>query len=197
MLKLNLSCKAPARKPLIIRNPVMFHDLVEPEVRDSHYEIDALIHFLTSHPTAPPFIAKQMIQHLGIASPSPQYIERVATAYYDGQYSSNGKTYGDGRYSNLSAVVAAIMLDPESTSSTLDADPSSGAIREPIVKVLSFMRGMEYMQTPHDRNIYPKLYKMVDKVGQMAHESPDQFGFFLTDYMPPGKDISLSILGYC
>ena len=31
----------PRRKPLTMRNPVLFHDLVKPEIRDSHYEVDA------------------------------------------------------------------------------------------------------------------------------------------------------------
>ena len=89
----------PARKPIIIRNPVMFTDLVKPEIRDAHYEIDAHIHHLTSHPTAPPFIAKQMIQHFGIQNPSPSFIESVAMAYKYGQYKysneeSPEKTFG-------------------------------------------------------------------------------------------------------
>ena len=89
--------------------------------------------------------------------------------------------------SDIKATVAAILLDREATSTSLDADPSYGAIREPIVKVLAFMRAMGYVQTEHDRNIYPKLSGMVAKVGQMAHESPDQFSFFLPDYQPPGQ----------
>lgn len=49
------------------------------------------------------------------------------------------------------------------------------------------MRALEYKQTAWDRNIYPKFSDMAAKVGQMAHESPDQFSFFLTDYSPPGQ----------
>ena len=113
------------------------------------------------------------------------YIERVATAYRDGFYNHGGTKYiaayeyGDGRFSNLNAVVAAILLDQEATSSTLDADPVYGGIKEPILKVLQFMRAMGYRQMPHDRNIYPKLYDMRARVGQMVHDSPDQFSFFL------------------
>ena len=183
----NLYYTPPARKPLIMRNPVMFTDLVQPEIRDAHEEIDAHIHHLTSHPTAPPFITTQLIQHFGISNPSPGFIRRVATVYKEGQYISNGETFGDGRFSSLPAVIAAILLDPEATSNTLDADPAYGGIKEPIVKVLSFMRAMGYRQTPHDRMFLPKLSNMASKVGQMAHESPDQFGFFLNDYGPPGQ----------
>lgn len=113
-------------------------------------------------------------------------IERIATVYKEGKFTHGSVEFGDGKYSSLPAVIAAILLDQEATTSTLDADPTYGAIKEPIIKVLQFMRAMEYKQTAWDRNIYPKLTGMVAKVGQMAHESPDQFSFFLTDYSPPG-----------
>lgn len=161
----------PARKPLVMSNPVLFHDLVQPEIRDSHYEIDAVIHHLTSHPSTAPFVSNMLIQHFGISNPSPGYIERVATAYKEGSYTGpNGSAFGDGKYSNLDACIAAILLDQEATANTLDADPAYGGIKEPIIKVLQFMRSMEYAQTTHDRNIYPKLFNMVAKVGQMAYE---------------------------
>ena len=66
------------------------------------------------------------------------------------------------------------MLHREAASHTLDADPAYGGLKQPIVKVLQFMRSSSYVQSPYDRNIYPKFGKMVSKVGQMAYESPDQ-----------------------
>ncbi len=114
-------------------------------------------------------------------------MESVATAFKTGEYTSNGVTFGDGKLSDLKATVAAILLDREATSTVLDADPAYGGIREPVVKVLAFMRAMGYTPTSHDRNIYPKFDGMYSKVGQMAHESPDQFSFFLHDYQPPGQ----------
>ena len=107
-------------------------------------------------------------------TPSPDYVETVATAYRDGAYASGSDTFGDGRFSNLKAVVAAILLHREAASHTLDADPAYGGLKQPIVKVLQFMRSSSYVQSPYDRNIYPKFGKMVSKVGQMAYESPDQ-----------------------
>lgn len=35
---------------------------------------------------------------------------------------------------------------------------------------------------------------MAAKVGQMAHESPDQFSFFLSDYSPPGQMAQASLV---
>ena len=68
--------------------------------------------------------------------------------YKEGQYISNGVTFGDGRFSSLPAVISAILLDPEATSNTLHADPAYGGIKEPIVKVLGFMRAMAVIDRP-------------------------------------------------
>ena len=43
--------------------------------------------------------------------------------------------YG-GRYGDLAATVSAVLLDEEARSTTLDADPSHGKLREPLLKVL-------------------------------------------------------------
>ena len=119
--------------------------------QDAYYETDAVIDHLISHPNTAPFVSKQLIQHLGISNPSPRYVESVATAFKTGTYVSNGITFGDGTLSDLKATVAAILLDREATSNTLDADPSYGGIKEPIIKVLQFMRAMGYVNSPHDR----------------------------------------------
>ena len=173
---------APLRAPLVMRNPLSFFDLVKPETRDAVYETEAVIDHYMHHPNAAPFISMQLIQHIGgIANPSPAYVNRVSTSFTSGTYTSNSITFGTGKLSDMKAVVAAILLDPEATSSSLDADPTYGGIKEPIIKVLQFFRSMKYQKTDWDRNIYPKLSGMVGKCGQMAHESPDQFSFFLPD----------------
>ena len=55
-----------------------------------------------------------------------------------------GVTFGDGKYGNLGNMVAAILLDDESRSVTLDSDPTGGGLIEPIQKLIGFMRAMEY-----------------------------------------------------
>jgi uncharacterized protein (DUF1800 family) len=53
----------------------------------------------------------------------------------------------------MKAIVAAILLDPEATASSLDADPTYGGIKEPIIKVLQFLRAMEFQKTAWDRSV--------------------------------------------
>ena len=121
---------APLRAPLVMRNPLTFFDLVKPETRDAYYETEAIIDHYMYHPNAAPFVSSQLIQHIGgIANPSPSYINRVSNAFTSGSFASNGITYGTGTLSDMKAVVAAILLDQEATSNTLDADPTYGGIK--------------------------------------------------------------------
>jgi hypothetical protein len=86
------------------------------------------------------------------SNPSPRYVKAAVDAFRSGTY--NGRTYS-GKYGDLRATFAAILLDREARSgwdssllsyvgffflmirppSILDLDPTHGKLREPIVKV--------------------------------------------------------------
>ena len=126
-----------------------------------------------------------------MSNPSPRYIEAVATALQTGSYQwSDGTTtiqYGDGKWGNLAATAAAILLDREATSPVLNAAPSYGSLKEPLVKVVSFMRNMDYTRTSYakhdDTTLKTGLY---DQIGQMVYEAPSVFNFFAPIFSPPG-----------
>jgi uncharacterized protein (DUF1800 family) len=111
-------------------NQIRTQDLADPEARDAYYETEAVIDEYLYNDNTPPFVSKVMIQHFGISNPSPRYIELVATSFKDGQFTwtdgNNSETFGAGEYGDMAATVAAILLDSESTSVSLDADPSQG-----------------------------------------------------------------------
>ena len=128
------------------------------------------------HDNTPPFVAIRLIQRFGVSNPSPRYIETVATAFKAGSYDwtdgSQTVSFGDGRWGDLAATVAATLLDREASSVILDADPAHGSMREPLLKVLGVMRSLEYKSTSHDRMIYPILnHGLSTKIGQMVYES--------------------------
>ena len=77
-------------------------------------------------------MAKGLIQRFTSSNPSPRYVQTVAEAFKTGTY--GGTTYG-GRYGDLGATVVAILSDREARSITLDAAPTQGLLREPIIKV--------------------------------------------------------------
>ena len=196
------------------RNPVHFISFVDQDLRDMHYETDAVSSFWVTlpcchpfcnlapvqlthsssfvpiqllrqviehffhHPSHAPFLSLRFLQRFGLSNPSPGLVERVATAYIEGSY--NG--IGSGAYGDLSALVAAILLDDESRSTTLDADPANGSLREPIVKVISLLRSMDAVYTAPSGD--EKLYKL--GIGQDSFGSPSVFSFFLPEYQPSG-----------
>ena len=49
-----------------------------------------------------------------------------------------------GEYGDLAATLSAILLDREARSPTLDYDATHGQLREPLLKVIHFLRSMEY-----------------------------------------------------
>ena len=82
--------------------------------------------------------------------------------------------------------MAAIALDREGTSVVLDDDPTSGSLRQPINKVISFMKAMEYERSYATKLNYLIISSISSKIGQMAHESDTVFSFFCPDYSPSG-----------
>ena len=66
------------------------------------------------------------------SNPSPRYVGVVARAFKQGAY--GGTTYG-AHYGDFGATFAAILLDREARSVTLDMDPIHGQLREPLLKV--------------------------------------------------------------
>mmetsp|Transcript_598 Transcript_598/g.1174 ORF Transcript_598/g.1174 Transcript_598/m.1174 type:complete len:1161 (+) Transcript_598:1495-4977(+) len=161
------------------RNPVQFISLSDPEARDAHYETEEVLDSLF-YPSHPPFMAVRVIQRFGISNPSPGFVERVATAYKTGSF----KQSVSGKYGDLGAMVAAIILDDESRSPVLDADQSHGHLREPLIKVLSFFRslGLHY-ETPFN---VPTLMGMEENIGQGSFDNPSVFSFFLPEFTPTG-----------
>ena len=139
--------------------------------RQVHDEIQAALDQLLFHPNTAPFLALRFIQRFGVSNPSPGYIRRVAESFTSGTYSFSASSssfesiaFGSGLYGDLSATVASILLDRESRSVLLDADPFHGAFREPLIKVISLMRNLEYES--YDRFVV--FRRMRDQIGQMV-----------------------------
>lgn len=110
----------------------------------------------------------------------------MTQAFISGSFTHGGVTFGNLEYGNLKAVAAAITLDPESLSPVVDEDPASGNIREPLLKVIHFMRSLSFDRRPLVKFRHGLFDKMSFKIGQMVFDPPDQFSFFSSDYSPPG-----------
>lgn len=166
------------------RNPPMFGSAVDQAQRDSIYETDAVLNHYLEHPNVPPFIATRLIQLLITSNPSSRYVEVVATAFKTGFYTSpKRKRFGRGLFGDLSATAAAIFLDSEARALSLDYDGMHGRAREPLLKVIHFLRAMR-LEADEEREL--NLPALQDKIGQEAHHAPSVFSFFLPDFQPVG-----------
>merc|ERR1712072_656211 len=111
----------------------------------------------------------------GNSNPSPSYISDVAQAFKTGEYA--GKIYS-GEYGDLSATIAAILLHPEARNPQAATE---GSLREPLVKVIHFLRSMEYVDTNHSEIV---LNKLDDLIGQEPYQSPSVFNYYQPEYQP-------------
>ena len=77
----------------------------------------------------------RLAQRFGLSNASPGLIERAAKAYVSGAFESSGLQFGSQEYGDLGALIAAILLDPESREAVLDADQSHGQAKAPLDKL--------------------------------------------------------------
>ena len=118
-----------------------------------------------------------------MSNPSPRYIETVSKAFKTGTFQFKETAFGSGEYGSMEATVAAILLDREARNVLLDADPSHGSLREPLLKYIGLMRSMNYVT---DQPVI-QLYGLNNKIGQAAHHFKSVFSFFLPEYKPLGR----------
>jgi hypothetical protein len=164
------------------RNTPSFYN-ANPEVIDAQYETEAALDHYFYHSNTAPFLAFRFIQRFGISNPSPGFVERVANAFKNGSVNVM-PSIGTGEYGDLGATITAIILDKETRSVILDADPSHGSIREPLIKVIALMRNLNYQQT---NGQFTSLYGLQTMIGEGMHDMPSVFSFFLPEYSPPGE----------
>lgn len=168
------------------RNPPHFVGLAAGDVRDAHYETEAVLDQYLYHPNTAPFLAFRFAQRFGTSNPSPRYVEAIARAFQSGTYIYQEHIFGTGEYGDLAATVAATLLDDEVRNVILDADPTHGAFKEPLIKVTSLLRSLAFKLHPHSpwADFSPVAG---DAIGQMAHYAPSVFSFFLPEYQPAGR----------
>ena len=170
------------------RNPPMFMDMTHPTRRDAAYETEALLDHLFYHENTAPFTATRLIQNLVTSNPSPRYVAAVTTAFKTGSY---GGLPFSGKYGDLAATAAAILLDREARSLVLQHDPSFGSVRDPIQKMYHLMRAMELVPSEGaEAQLDPYTFK---DVGMEPYRAPSVFNFFLPQFVPQGVATSAQL----
>ena len=156
------------------------------------FETDAAIDEYFYHDNIAPFIAVRLIQRLVSSNPSPRYVEAVAQAFRTGLYRSNSYNYGSGKYGDLAATVACIILDREARSILLDNDPSNGMLREPLLKVMALLRSGSFVTASFTPVV--RLFDLATSIGESSHRFSSVFSFFLPNFQPTNSRIGYASL---
>ena len=138
--------------------------------------MDGALTNVFEHPNLPPFVCRQLIQHLVKSMPSPEYISRVAAVFKDD---------GNGVRGDMKAVLTAIFTDPEARAGDTAPQASDGHLREPVLWLTGVMRGLGYVNVdPHD--YWETLSANVGGLSEIPFQSPSVFNFFPPSYVIPG-----------
>jgi len=153
--------------------------------RHAELETNAVLDYLFQHNNTPAFVARKLIQRFVTSNPSPRYVKVVSDAFRTGVYRLSSKLTFSGKRGDLAASLAAVLLDREARSTALEADPSFGKMREPLLKIIHVLRSLEYTANPDTSEIM--MPNLQDSIGQGPYGSPTVFGFYDVDYSPKGK----------
>ena len=146
----------------------------------------ALDHIM-AHPNVGPFVGRQLIQRFTTSNPSPDYVQRVASAFDTGEYMlPDGTVIGEGRKGDLQATLAAVLFDPDTDADAALPDDVFGKVREPVLRLTHFARAFdadlsrpEYVRALFDTASPSAL-------GQQPYGSPSVFNFYRPGFVAPG-----------
>jgi len=148
--------------------------------RTAQQDLDDALANIFNHPNLPPFISKQIIQHLITSNPSQAYVARISAVF---------KNNGAGVRGDLKAVIKAVLLDAEARQGdTANTAAGFGHLREPVLLMTGVLRGLGFNVT--DTNTFASgLAASGTQMGQNVLFSPSVFNYFPPDYTIPETSI--------
>ncbi len=162
-----------------------FLGLTIPANTDARTSIAMALDHIFAHPNVGPFIGTQIIQRLVTSNPSAAYVGRVSTAFDTGSYRlPDGQQAGTGERGDLSAVLAAVLFDPEARG---QASETFGKIREPILRFSHWARAFNVTNvTPEHSHLLWDTSEPTS-LSQHPYRAPSVFNFFRPGYVAPGS----------
>ncbi len=183
------------------RNAPTFYNMANPDLVSAKQEMEAYLQAVINHDSAAPFTCKSLIQLFGSSNPSPEHVLRCSQAFKSGTFlfsdpevAGASLSFGSGKRSDMHAILAAIVLSPESYSPSVLMDPVSGGVKDPFEKVVHVMRSMELTRTLHTRRSDGLLQgNVAGAIGSSCYGPPSQFSFYSPDFIPPGTFLELGL----
>ena len=135
---------------------------------------------LFNHPNVPPFVSRQLIQHLVTSNPSPAYVSRVATVFANN---------GSGVRGDMKSVIRAILTDVEARDDTQASSTTFGKLREPVVRLVQWAKAFG-VTSPTNLWPFGNVSSTANRIGESPGHAPSVFNFFRPGYAPPGTAIA-------
>ena len=137
--------------------------------------LEKVLDSLMGHANLGPFVGRHLIKQLVSGNPSPAYVARVAKAFNAGLY----EDIGSGAKGDLSATVAAVLLDSEARDATPAAN--AGRLREPIQLFTGVIRAIGGNT---DGVVFS--YSQGDNLRQHVFRAPSVFNYYPPDFPVSG-----------
>jgi len=135
-------------------------------------DLESVIAAVYQHPNVAPFVSRQLIQHLVMSNPPPDYVARISAVF---------ENNGAGVRGDLRAVVRAILLDPAARTISTNYE-TGGKLRDPVLLTTSVMRLVGARTDGY------AFLRRISALGQVPFESPSVFNFYPPDFALPGGE---------
>ncbi len=135
-------------------------------------DLDGAMDNIFNHPNLPPFVSRELIQHLVSGNPSPDYVQRVSEVF---------KNNGAGVRGDMKAVITAILLDAEARrgDDPTMASANDGHLQEPILFIAGLLRAFGAVSDGST------LSGQSSSMSQNPLFSPSVFNFFSPSFIVP------------
>ncbi len=135
---------------------------------------------LFNHANVPPFVSRQLIQHLVTSNPSPAFVGRVAAVFANN---------GSGVRGDMKSVIRAILTDAEARDDSQESSATFGKLREPVVRLVQWAKAFG-VTSPTNLWPFGNTSSSANRLAQGAGRAPSVFNWFRPGYTPPGTTIA-------
>ena len=135
---------------------------------------------LFNHANTPPFVSKQLIQHMVTSNPSAAYVGRVSAVFANN---------GSGVRGDMQAVIRAILMDAEARDDTQVNSTTFGKLREPVVRLTQWARAFN-VTSPTNLWPFGNTASSSTRLGEGVGHAPSVFNWFRPGYTVPGGAIA-------